>query len=275
MISKRNARSSSVSSTKTTTRSNSAVSGEAGSLAGVACCRSPLTLLTAPPSRFAQREAKFREAVRSNGDAPEADADSGDEATAKAARKLHARPMWALTKETADEKREQREADEADELIDFANNLDLDQFMDDVEIKARVAQVEQQLAQLQTIVDHEEAEDKRQQRLEDRTGGGPLTGTDLLRWKAGNDDANGDDDDDARSVASSVLSECKSLRSVHSVRSVAAVAKRMEAKLAGGGDEPDSGVNPRVVTIDEEQGARMQIKTLASNLPYIHRNPAI
>lgn len=187
------------------------------------------------------------------------------------------RPMWALTKASADEKLECLEDQEADDLIDFCNNLDIDQFMDDVEIKARVAQVEQQLAQMQSIVEYEEAEEKRSERLEQRnddkySGGGALNANDLARFDRGHGNRN-DDDDDTMSVASSVLSECKSIRSVHSMRSVAALTKRMESKLLEASAE--SPVNPRVVTIDEEQGARMQIKTLASNLPYIHRNPAV
>ncbi|RLN96427.1 hypothetical protein BBJ28_00002949 [Nothophytophthora sp. Chile5] len=233
--------------------------------------------------RFSQREAKQREAVRNNnnGDAPEDEAGPADK------KKVLSRPMWALTKATAEEKLESLEDAEANDLIAFANNLDIDQFMDDVEIKARVAQVEQQLAQVQSIVDYEEAEEKRcereQQRLEDiANGGGALNGNDLdrLGWdRAGAKDG---DDDDAMSVASSVLSECKSIRSVHSVRSVAAITKRVEAKLltdgSGASAPSEAGSTPyapRVVTIDEEQGIRMQIKTLPSNLPYIHRNPAI
>ncbi|RLN50933.1 hypothetical protein BBJ28_00016692 [Nothophytophthora sp. Chile5] len=233
--------------------------------------------------RFSQREAKQREAVRNNnnGDAPEDEAGPADK------KKALNRPMWALTKATAEEKLESLEDAEANDLIAFANNLDIDQFMDDVEIKARVAQVEQQLAQVQSIVDYEEAEEKRcereQQRLEDIAhGGGALNGNDLdrLGWdRAGAKDG---DDDDAMSVASSVLSECKSIRSVHSVRSVAAITKRVEAKLltdGSGASAPSEAGSapyaPRVVTIDEEQGIRMQIKTLPSNLPYIHRNPAI
>lgn len=184
--------------------------------------------------------------------------------------------MWALTKESADEKLECMEDQEADDLIDFANNLDIDQFMDDVELKARISQVEQQLAQMQSIVDCEEAEEKQsereQQRLDDKSGG-PLSAANLARFDRMNSGAGGrDDDDDTMSVVSSVLSECKSIRSVHSMRSVAALTKRMESKLL---EESSGAVNPRVVTIDEEQGARMQIKTLPSNLPYIHRNPAV
>eukprot|EP00644_Phytophthora_capsici_P008009 jgi/Phyca11/573931/estExt2_Genewise1.C_PHYCAscaffold_580041 len=221
--------------------------------------------------RFSQREAKMREAVRSNND--------GDEDAEEKKKNLD-RPMWALTKATADEKLDNLEDAEANDLIDFANNLDIDQFMDDVEIKARVAQVEQQLAQVQSIVDYEEAEEKRyereQQRLEElANGGGALNGNDLSRigW-----DCAEAKDDDAISVASSVLSECKSIRSVHSVRSVSAITKRVEAKLLTNGAASEAGSTlsaPRIVTIDEDQGVRMQIKTLPSNLPYIHRNPAI
>uniref|UniRef100_K3X411 Uncharacterized protein n=1 Tax=Globisporangium ultimum (strain ATCC 200006 / CBS 805.95 / DAOM BR144) TaxID=431595 RepID=K3X411_GLOUD len=216
--------------------------------------------------RFSQREAKFREAVRNNNNS-----DSDDKKSSKMNK-----PMWALTKESADEKLECMEDQEADNLIDFANNLDIDQFMDDVEIKARMAQVEQQLAQMQSIVEYEEAEEKRsereQQRLDDKVVA--LNASDLARLDRSGCGRN-DDDDDMQSVASSVLSECKSIRSVHSMRSMTALTKRMESKLLESQQQSDAVVNPRVVTIDEEQGARMQIKTLASNLPYIHRNPAV
>lgn len=211
---------------------------------------------------FSQREAKFRDSVRNNNNSKTS------------------RPMWALTKASADEKLECMEDEEADDLIDFANNLDIDQFMDDVEIKARIVQVEQQLAQMQSIVDYEDAEEKKsereQQRLDDKSAGA-LNANDLARFDRmnGGGRSGGDDDDDAMSVASSVLSECKSIRSVHSMRSVAALTRRMESKLLDAASESNGPVNPRVVTIDEEQGARMLIKNHPSNLPYIHRNPAV
>ncbi|TMW57405.1 hypothetical protein Poli38472_003330 [Pythium oligandrum] len=219
--------------------------------------------------RFSQREAKMREAVRNN------PADPSDGAVADKKSSAFKRPMWALTKETADEKLESMEDAEADDLINFANNLDLDAFMDDVEIKARVAQVEQQMAQLQSIVDSEEAEEKRAEREFARLGDDkvvPLNANDLARLNRLQGE--NDDDDDTRTIVSTVLSECKSIRSVHSMRSVAALTKRAEAKLIDGAGS-STPPNPRIVTIDEEQGARMLIKTLPSNLPYIHRNPAI
>lgn len=233
--------------------------------------------------RFSQREAKRREAVRNNNGDDDDDDDNGDPADSKG---LH-RPMWALTKQTAEEKLECMEDAEADDLIAFATNLDIDQFMDDVELKAKVAQIEQQLAQVQSIVEYEEAQEKREllQQRDDGSDFKPaaLTGNNLAQLEramskqfgGGGGGGGGDDDDDTRSVASSVLSECKSIRSVHSVRSVAALTKRVEAKLGHSESGPPPMTAPRVITIDEEQGARMQIKHNPSNLPYIHRNPAI
>ncbi|CEG37871.1 uncharacterized protein PHALS_05922 [Plasmopara halstedii] len=226
--------------------------------------------------RFLRREAKLRETARNDNN--ESDDISGTGPAEEKKRDLN-RPMWALTKATADEKLDMLEDAETNDLIDFANNLDIDQFMDDVETKARVAQVEQQLAQVQSIVDHEEAEEKRierdQQRLEDNANnGGAMIENDVSRLGDRADFK--DSDDDTKSVANSILDECKSMRSVHSVRSIAAITKRVEAKLeVSASSESDSTCVPRIVTIDEADGARMQIKTLPSNLPYIHRNPAI
>lgn len=226
----------------------------------------------------------MREAIRSN---TNADEDNGEDNNGSGKAALQKRPMWALTKETAEEKLESLEDAEADDLIAFANNLDIDQFLDDVELKARVAQIEQQLAQVQSIVEYEEAQEKREQQQADDASDSAkppaaLTGSNLAQLERAmskqfgrshcDSGDGGDDDDDARSVASSVLSECKSIRSVHSIRSVAALTRRAEAKLG----QPEGTITaPRVVTIDEEQGARMQIKHNPSNLPYIHRNPAI
>ena len=133
--------------------------------------------------------------------------ETDDACDLKAADKKLSRPMWALTKQSADEKRDVLEDAEADDLIAFANNLDLDQFMDDVELKARVAQLDQQLAQVQSIVDYEEAEEKKtereQQRLDDPKAV-PLNANDLARLDRshGGTGAKGDGDDDAMSMAS-------------------------------------------------------------------------
>ncbi|KAF0698485.1 Aste57867_10908 [Aphanomyces stellatus] len=222
--------------------------------------------------RFSKREADFRAQVRRTN--PE----DGDDAAADKKPSLR-RPMWALTKETADEKKQREEEENVDDLLDFANNLDLDSFMDDVEIKAQVAHVNEQLSQLQEIVNQEEANEKKAEIKEilkaESHERQTLNAAALSRLDGV--DAKRDVDDDAASVASTVLSECKSIRSVHSTRSVLALTRRAEDKLHRQLDcVPEGGVpDPHVVTHDEEMGMRLQNKHLPSNLPYIHRNPAI
>ena len=86
--------------------------------------------------------------------------------------------------------------------------------------------------------------------------------------------------DDARSIASA-LSEAKSLRSIHSTASIKSIlAKLRDAKaraaadgvLASGGPTVTA---PRMITIDEEEGTRLTKKDNPSQLPYMHRNPAV
>jgi hypothetical protein len=66
--------------------------------------------------------------------------------------------------------------------------------------------------------------------------------------------------DDGKSLAS-MLSEAKSLRSIHSARSLKAVINKMNT--------------PVIVKIDEEGGARLNKRNDPSQLPYMHRNPAV
>ncbi len=94
-----------------------------------------------------------------------------------------------------------------------------------------------------------------------------------------------DCDYDTRSVVSdvSILSDAKSLRSVHSAKSIKAIRKRMEAKkkrkqLLKIREEEvvDESVykEPVIVTNDEESG-KLDEQFEAGRLPYIRRNPAV
>ncbi len=76
--------------------------------------------------------------------------------------------------------------------------------------------------------------------------------------------------DDLRSVAKSIMSEGK--MSIHSERSLNALAKRAKDKLAS---ELPTILEPKIVTVQEDGGSRKAIKKEISNLPYMHRNPAV
>ena len=87
-------------------------------------------------------------------------------------------------------------------------------------------------------------------------------------------------EDDLRSQASarSVLSDHKGLRQIHSARSLQQLAKQV-AKRSGLPPIDEGGFlakqEPRIVTINEDEGVRQNVRKLPSNLPYMHRNPAV
>lgn len=105
------------------------------------------------------------------------------------------------------------------------------------------------------------------------------------------DAAAGPREDDAVSVAMSiaktVMSEGgRSVRDVHSTKSLAAVVERSQAKLAGIDEQAsqaeslpvagmETAVNVKIIMHKDDGGLRLGGKNTVSNLPYIHRNPAI
>lgn len=211
---------------------------------------------------FMRREALRREAFYNER------TEMDDNEHGQSSQQFVSRPMWALTKETAADKEDWIVEDNTNQLIDFASNLDIDAFMEDVEHKACAAQVEQQLNHLQSIVDQEEAEEKRYEILASHADSRARNGSAQVFPELNGTE---DDDDDVKSVTSTVLSECKSVRSVHSTRSLAELARRVETKL----DQQSKCAEPRIVTIDEEEGSRMKLRYQPGNLPYIRRNPAV
>jgi hypothetical protein len=110
-----------------------------------------------------------------------------------------------LTKSNAEDKKEKEEEENLEHLLEFANNLDIDSFMDDVEIKAQVVQMDEQLAQLQKLVREEEAEEKKlelkdvleAESLERQT----LNAANLSRLGEAFKKEGSNDDDDAASIA--------------------------------------------------------------------------
>ena len=62
----------------------------------------------------------------------------------KRANNNRSKPAWALT----EEQKEQLEDEEADDLMDFANNLDVDKYLDDLEVRAALESVRQRIQEI-------------------------------------------------------------------------------------------------------------------------------
>jgi len=210
------------------------------------------------------------------------------------------KPKWALTEEKA----EAVEDDEADELVDFANNLDYDSYIDDLEVRQALSVIRERIDTEKAMAAVAQAAEDADLAVED--AGGDWREAFLSGWN-GEDDAQergsvrssaapkraaagetaqqpdwdsstamGDTkkaaSEDARQRAAELLESNPGLAAKHSVKSLAAVVQKTNPQ-----DDPAeiSKLPPlKIVTVHEHP--RVQEKNVdPSNLPYLHRNPAI
>jgi len=179
--------------------------------------------------------------------------------------------------------------EEAEELLDFASGLDFDKFIDDMEVRAMMEQVKGRVDDLESAIAEEEAADLlAEARATARENGGELdddmlqslglTQEQLDKW---NEDLGGvetarPEEDDIISIAETLLAEGKT-GNVHSKASMQKKVASVRAQLdtARSEPEPTKFVAPKIVTHKEDLGARLKKKDDVSNLPYMHRNPAV
>jgi len=240
--------------------------------------------------RFTEREAKMRAIIR---ESKQRSAESKEDEAAEA--KLR-RPMWALTEREAEEATERREEEAADDLLEFANNLDFDKYIADAEVSGLIENVRTRIVEL-------EAEEKLGEQAKSEASVDRRLGAEVKAVKLTVDNLKHLDDradaepkpvaDDSASVARSLLDSDhgKELGAVHSKKSLAALAERSKQTTL---DAADNAAQPpklprRVDPIDEEpampkpvivkhtddEGTRLEVKNAISNLPYMHRNPAV
>ena len=171
------------------------------------------------------------------------------------------KPRWAMTKEAAKKASEIEEEEEFEKLLDFANGLDFEQFIDDLEVRAALAVMKDRVDDLVAKENEEEAQreaegveaeekyadsdDEDVDERELRADGAAVAGmnmfhprVDMREEKAEDGGWNSSvklrkrDDDDARSIASarSILSTAsmKSLKQVHSAKSIAKLAESIK-----------------------------------------------
>lgn len=180
------------------------------------------------------------------------------------------KPAWAMTAETAEVAVEEKEQNDEDELMQFAKGLDFDKYIDDLEIKTMMDKVQARIMELEKASSEERMRDEEaEQRAVARA---------MMEAKGEEDpdmfEAEGKSDayDEAYAAAKGLLAESDALKGIHSTKSIAQVVR--SNKDAKGGDDKPSG-EPKIVTHQDDDGARLENKQNPSNLPYIHRNPAV
>tara|TARA_B100000482_G_scaffold49088_1_gene32746 strand:+ start:681 stop:1451 length:771 start_codon:yes stop_codon:yes gene_type:complete len=186
------------------------------------------------------------------------------------------RPMWALTEQQALSSVDCAEKNEADDLLDFANGLDFDKYISDSEVSALIENVRSRITELEAS---QLPTPKPAQSLATRPTMN-LTAEHLPCMSEQGDEDTSVVGDECASVARSVLEADdtgKIMGAVHSHKSLTAIAQRSKAALA----ETLSTVSeeiiapPLVMKHTDDAGARLEGKNSVSNLPYMHRNPAV
>lgn len=203
-------------------------------------------------------------------------------------KKQSQKPAWAMTEDTDEQRVRNLEQAEEDELLEFAEGLDYDKYIDDVEVQVMMEKLRKRIGDLEAEV---KVEDQRESAAEERQAKremldlmGATEGA--LRGKTLSDATK--EERQAMLAARALLQEDEEMQAVHSAKSVAkllATAKDKidEVRVSVESNDPNASHSvspqvfnePKVVVHDSSEGARLEGKTAVRNLPYMHRNPAV
>lgn len=123
--------------------------------------------------RFKENERMKRELARSlnqaksdskdsDNDKPEVDSKYNEVKSESKSNKLN-RPAWALTEDIAEKKKEHNDELEEDELLNFVEDLDYDNIIDELEIKAVIGRLKERITSLeQEIMSDNKNEESKQ-----------------------------------------------------------------------------------------------------------------
>lgn len=179
------------------------------------------------------------------------------------------RPAWALTQQAAVVAEEKKEVDDADSLLEFAQSLDFNKYMDDLEMKVMMEQMKRRIAELEKDVgDEDKRAESDARELGHKRDQLALMGSTMGVLAAEEGKRVEDRDLAAIAAAKLVLDRESSLLNIHSTKSVAAIVKSTQASLES---QPKVLDEPRVVVHDPRPLGELNV----SNLPYLHRNPAV
>lgn len=199
------------------------------------------------------------------------------------------RPAWAITEEKASAYSEAKAEAEEDDLLDFAKSLSYDKYIGDLEVKMMMNQLRKRIAELEKEVEQEDAMQTDMATRAARREMLELMGNAEAAMRMEEEEANAKISADSQAIqtAKALLEEDDNMQNVHSTKSVVAMLKTAKEKISTmqygiksatlPPIEPVVSNEPKVVIHEPNEGARLdpQGKNLVSNLPYMHRNPAV
>lgn len=209
----------------------------------------------------------------------QAKASSGAGAGAKAS--SSSRPVWAMSEEEAEAKMEQQMLAEEDDLLEFTKGLDFEKYIGDLEVQTMMDKLRKRIGDLEHEVALEEYRSsegaERAQKREKLKSLGVSDATISAYEQSRNDPS--------IEAAKKLMEQedAQGLQDIHSAKSVAMMLNAAKAKIEeiSAGRAPQQGKDPviinepKIVVHDPEEGTRLNGKNEISNLPYMHRNPAV
>eukprot|EP01035_Chromulina_nebulosa_P029388 gene29388-38949_t len=199
--------------------------------------------------------------------------------------KKQVRPVWAMTEKDADMAADRKEQLEEEELLKFAESLDFDKFVCDVEIQSMMDRLRRRIGELEkevTAEDQKEADAEKWQAKKDLLSFMAKAENSLSRGVTANDLS--EEEKNALAAARQLLQEDEDLQGVHSAKSVTALLKAAKEKIATVAASvrsastpagPQVSNEPLIIVHEPSEGTRFEGKNAIRNLPYMHRNPAV
>ncbi|EAS01924.2 hypothetical protein TTHERM_00787300 (macronuclear) [Tetrahymena thermophila SB210] len=138
-------------------------------------------------------------------------ADSGKKEVKKPSKK-DTKPKWAYTEKQLEEDEDK----ECDDLLDFVNNLDYDQYINDLEVQSMVKAIKNRIHELQ------DKENWKENAIHD-----------IKIKKKKQNEQKADQNDDVRSNATSVLSDARSHQSERSQQSIQSLKDKLNEQKKG------------------------------------------
>lgn len=206
-----------------------------------------------------------------------------------------AKPAWART----EEQQVEAEDEEVEDLLDFAENLDIDKYMDDYEFnealaaaKARITELDEDLEDGSEVGDADEVGSQgtaqtsasmMSMRIREREEAAAAAAEEWdNRTNASHESARSRMSGKSRAVAQEMLEMNPNLRKMHSEKSLTTIVEKTMPMDDGAFDPTDQnkfgrcGVGAVRVAVhnDEDRLHRMDVKE-GKDLPYLYRNPAV
>jgi len=149
--------------------------------------------------------------------------------------KKSSRPVWALTEKDADMAADRKEQQEEEELLKFAEGLDFDKYVNEVEVQTTMDRLHRRIAELEREVaaeEHKEADNEARQAKKELLS--LLAKTESSIATAGSSAGSGELTEEERralAAARQLLQDDDDMQAVHSAKSVSALLKTAKEKI--------------------------------------------